>query len=146
MARKVPELCKAYTPGKAEQDLSVRLSRLEHIIETALPQFCAPGTPYSSPLDANAANDRRRSTSVAEDDNPSQTEDQDPSGGTFQSGKWYGNSASGSVAPASVLEQVCKVGSRRYTLADTAAQSCKMWSCRPQLILTNSSVTSETLI
>jgi hypothetical protein len=34
------------------------------------------------------------------------TDEQDPSGGTFQSGKWYGNSASGSVAPASVLEQV----------------------------------------
>ena len=33
-------------------------------------------------------------------------DEQDPSGGTFQSGKWYGNSASGSVAPASVLEQV----------------------------------------
>ncbi|KAF8076452.1 fungal-specific transcription factor domain-containing protein [Lyophyllum atratum] len=107
VARKVPDLCKAYTPGKADQDLSVRLSRLEHIIEMALPQFCTPDTPHSS---GNASNSRRRSMSVGEDDSPSQTEDQDPSGGTFQSGKWYGNSASGSVAPASVLEQLQNVG------------------------------------
>jgi hypothetical protein len=107
VARKVPDLCKAYTPGKADQDLSVRLSRIEHIIEMALPQFCAPGTPNSSSLDASVSHERRRSLSVTEDDARSQTEEQDPSGGTFQSGKWYGNSASGSVAPASVLEQVC---------------------------------------
>lgn len=50
--------------------------------------------------------DRHRSLSGQEDDNRSQTEEQDPSGGTFQSGKWYGISASGSVAPASVLEQL----------------------------------------
>lgn len=106
MARKVPDLCKAYTPGKADQDLSARLSRLEHIIEMALPQFCTPGTPYSS-LDTNPLNERRRSMSVGDDDTRSQTEEQDPSGGSFQSGKWYGNSALGSVAPASVLEQVC---------------------------------------
>ncbi|GLB33863.1 putative fungal specific transcription factor [Lyophyllum shimeji] len=107
VARKVPELCKAYTPGKADQDLSVRLSRLEHIIEMALPQFCTPGTPHSS---GNASNSRRRSMSVGEDESPSQTEDQDPSGGTFQSGKWYGTSASTSVAPASVLEPLQNVG------------------------------------
>jgi hypothetical protein len=39
IARKVPELCKAYTPGKTDQDLSVRLARLEHIVEHALPQY-----------------------------------------------------------------------------------------------------------
>ncbi|TFK43482.1 nuclear protein [Crucibulum laeve] len=105
VARKVPELCKAYTPGKADQDLSARLSRIEHIIEMALPQYCTPGTPGRSPHDTNGSNDRRRSLSD-EDDNRSQTEEQDPSGGTFQSGKWYGNSASGSVAPGSVLEQL----------------------------------------
>ena len=99
VARKVPELCKAYTPGKAEQDLSLRLLRLENIIEAALPQYCTPGTPA---LDF----DQRRSSSIAEDDNNSQPEDQENSGGWFQSGKWYGTSASGSVAPGSVLEQV----------------------------------------
>ncbi|RDB22686.1 putative transcriptional regulatory protein C1F7.11c [Hypsizygus marmoreus] len=110
VARKVPDLCKAYTPGKADQDLSVRLSRLEHIIEMALPQFCTPDTPHSSSFDINAPNGHRRSMSVGEDDTRSQTEEQDPSGGTFQSGKWYGNSASGSVAPASVIEQLQNVG------------------------------------
>lgn len=52
---------------------------------------------------------QRSSPSIAEDDNRSQPDEQDPSGGTFQSGKWYGNSASGSVAPGPVLEQVCIV-------------------------------------
>lgn len=128
MARKVPELCKAYTPGKADQDLSVRLSRIEQIIEMALPQFCAPGTPNSSSLDANMSYERQRSISVTEDDTRSQTEEQDPSGGTFQSGKWYGNSASGSVAPASVLEQVCScvVISLRAFQSNNYLFSCKM--------------------
>jgi len=104
VARKVPELCKAYTPGKTDQDVGVRLSRLEHIIEMVLPQFFSSTTPSSSA----AIGDHRRSRSVGlDDDMQSQHEEQDPSGGTFQSGKWYGNSASGSVAPASVLEQVC---------------------------------------
>lgn len=98
MARKVPELCKAYTPGKTDQDVNSRLARLEHIIEMALPQFCSPNSGYRVPY-----------ISEGDDDSRSQTSDQDPSdpsGGTFHSGKWYGNSASGSVAPASVLEEV----------------------------------------
>ncbi|KAF8897583.1 fungal-specific transcription factor domain-containing protein [Infundibulicybe gibba] len=111
VARKVPELCKAYTPGKADHDLGARIARLEHIIETALPQFCTPGTPGSSIMDVFTSNERPRSSSILEEDAHSQNEEQDPSGGTFQSGKWYGNSASGSVAPASVLEQLQHVGS-----------------------------------
>ena len=51
-----------------------------------------------------------RSPSNGEDDNRSQTEE--PIGGVFQSGKWYGNGALGSVAPASVIEQVCPEGPR----------------------------------
>jgi hypothetical protein len=105
VARKVPELCKAYTPGKNDQDFNFRLSRLEHIIETALPQFCTSESSRSS-LEAVISNGRQRSISPGDDDTRSQTEEQDPSGGTFQSGKWYGNSASGSVAPAPVIEQV----------------------------------------
>jgi hypothetical protein len=79
------------------------LARLEHIIEQALPQYfnSASQSSYES------ADRRARSTSYGPDeDNRSMIDEQDPSGGTFQSGKWYGNSASGSVAPASVLEQV----------------------------------------
>ncbi|KAJ3924061.1 fungal-specific transcription factor domain-containing protein [Lentinula edodes] len=100
IARKVPELCKAYTPGKSDQDLGLRIARLEQIIEMALPQF--------SDLESSGFNvpERQRSMSMTEDDVHSQQEDHDASGGAFQSGKWYGNSASGSIAPASVLEQV----------------------------------------
>ncbi|KAJ3857761.1 fungal-specific transcription factor domain-containing protein [Lentinula lateritia] len=99
IARKVPELCKAYTPGKSDQDLGLRIARLEQIIEMALPQF--------SDLESSGFNvpERQRSMSMTEDDVHSQQEDHDASGGAFQSGKWYGNSASGSIAPASVLEQ-----------------------------------------
>jgi hypothetical protein len=81
----------------------VRLSRLEHIIEMALPQFYTPGTPGSS---ATIGDHRRSGSAGLEDDMQSHHEEQDPSGGTFQSGKWYGNSASSSLATASVLEQV----------------------------------------
>ncbi|KAG6902225.1 hypothetical protein C0995_002857 [Termitomyces sp. Mi166 len=105
-ARKVPDLCKAYTPGKADHDLSARLARLENIIEMALPQYCIPGSSRSF---ANASTSQQRSVSDGDDDSPSQTEDQDPSGGSFQSGKWYGKSALGSVAPSTVLEQLQNV-------------------------------------
>ncbi|KAL4081906.1 fungal-specific transcription factor domain-containing protein [Scleroderma yunnanense] len=104
IARKVPELCKAYTPGKTDQDISVRLARLERIIELALPQ-------YVNTITSTGIADRqhRSSSELPDEDNRSITDEQDPSGGTFQSGKWYGNSASGSVAPASVLEQLANV-------------------------------------
>lgn len=99
----MPELCKAYTPGKTDQDLSLRLCRLEQIIEMALPQFCTGSS--STPPEATIG--LRRSISSGYDDTRSQTEEQEPTSGTFQSGKWYGSSASGSVAPAPVIEQVC---------------------------------------
>jgi len=120
IARKVPDLCKAYTPGKIDQDLSVRVSRLEHIIELALPQFCSPETPSLYSNDGNMTVGRHRSASNGEDDNRSQTEE--PVGGVFQSGKWYGNGASGSVAPASVIEQVCSNGSREKMLPELLPQ------------------------
>ncbi|KAI0036765.1 hypothetical protein K488DRAFT_14739, partial [Vararia minispora EC-137] len=93
-ARKVPELCKAYTPGKPDQDIHLRLARLEHIIEIALPQYATR---------PSLSNDRR---SVSPSGAHSQADEEDLSGGTFQSGRWYGNSASGSVAPGSLLEQL----------------------------------------
>jgi hypothetical protein len=106
VARKVPELCKAYTPGKTDQDISVRLARLEHIIELALPQyFHSPDSPSVAPSDRL----NRACSEGPDEDNRSITDELGPSGGTFQSGKWYGNSASGSVAPASVLEQLANV-------------------------------------
>ncbi|KAF7292437.1 Zn(2)-C6 fungal-type domain-containing protein [Mycena chlorophos] len=91
ISRKVPELCKPYMPGKTDSnDLAARLARVEHIIEVALPQF--------------ASLDPRRSIQTDEDAR-SNPDDQDPRGGSFQSGRWFGNSASGSIAPGSVLEQ-----------------------------------------
>lgn len=77
------------------------MARLERIIELALPQYGNATTPVST-------TDRllRSSSELPDEDNRSVIDEQDPSGGTFQSGKWFGNSASGSVAPASVLEQV----------------------------------------
>ncbi|KAJ3570396.1 hypothetical protein NP233_g4431 [Leucocoprinus birnbaumii] len=108
IARRVPELCKAYTPGKADHDLNARIARLEQIIEAALPQFWSGN---SASNDSHSGSQRPRSPSLPEDDNRSLTDEQDPSGGIFQSGKWYGNSASGSVAPSSVLEQLQHVPS-----------------------------------
>lgn len=90
-------------PGKTDQDVNVRLARLEHIIEMALPQFCPPGTP--NPMDPSGSGSHRFSM-PQDDETRSLPDEQDPRGGTFQSGKWYGNSASGSIAPGSVLEQV----------------------------------------
>ncbi|KAF9567328.1 hypothetical protein CPC08DRAFT_703234 [Agrocybe pediades] len=106
VARKVPELCKAYTPGKADQDLNARITRLEQIVEMALPQFCVPDPSSSFTSERNPATTRHRTASSGEDDSNSQNEEQDPSGGIFQSGNWYGASASGSVVPASVIEQI----------------------------------------
>ncbi len=106
IARKVPELCKAYTPGKADQDLNARVSRLEQIVEMALPQFCTPSTSTNSATELNSAQSRHRMTPNFDDDNKSQPEDQETSGETFQSGTWYGTSVSGSIAPGALIQQV----------------------------------------
>ncbi|KAI0004998.1 fungal-specific transcription factor domain-containing protein [Russula compacta] len=104
VARKVPELCKAYTPGKPDQDIHLRLARLEHIIEIALPQF-ASGSGLSSKN--GWSRERAQSLSPSVDAGAhSQAEEDDFGSGTLQCGKWYGTSASGSVAPASVLQQL----------------------------------------
>ncbi|KAF5363248.1 hypothetical protein D9756_000428 [Leucocoprinus leucothites] len=116
VARRVPELCKAYTPGKADHDLNARIARLEQIIEAALPQYWSGDGIHH---DANSSLQRTRSPSIPEDDNRSLTDEQDPSGGIFQSGKWYGNSASGSVAPSSVVEQLQYVPSLAVTNGTT---------------------------
>lgn len=97
-------MCKAYTPGKPDQDIHLRLARLEHIIEVALPQFASgSGITFKDQW----PRERVRSFSPdADTGSHSQAEEDDFGSGTFQSGKWYGTSASGSVAPASVLQQV----------------------------------------
>ncbi|RPD67176.1 hypothetical protein L226DRAFT_549800 [Lentinus tigrinus ALCF2SS1-7] len=104
IARKVPELCKSYTPGKTDQDIHVRLARLEQIIETALPHYWSQGN--ATPLSDSGSHDKRRSMSPMDDGNRSQPEEEDPSGGMFESGRWYGKSAAGLVAAPAVLEQL----------------------------------------
>lgn len=123
IARKVPELCKAYTPGKTDQDVHVRLARLEHIVEAALPQYWSQGHGHTAGS-PDTQSDRRRSMSPGADDgNRSQPEDEDPCEGMFDSGRWYGKSASGSVAAPVVLEQV------RWPNHIDAHRSDRMRSC-----------------
>ncbi|KAH9049062.1 fungal-specific transcription factor domain-containing protein [Lactarius hengduanensis] len=105
VARKVPELCKAYTPGKPDQDIHLRLARLEHIIEVALPEFASGSGPTSKDRWPRE-HARSLSPSGADTGTHSQAEDDDIGSGTFQSGRWYGTSASGSIAPSSVLQQL----------------------------------------
>ncbi|KAF8486532.1 fungal-specific transcription factor domain-containing protein [Gautieria morchelliformis] len=39
VSRKLPELCRPYTPGRSDHDVHARIARLEQIIEIALPQY-----------------------------------------------------------------------------------------------------------
>lgn len=105
IARKVPELCQPYTPGKSDQDLAARLTRVEQVIQAALPQhWSATHSGHSS--DAN--NERTESHSPgADDDRGSQADDEDVGAGIYESGSWFGTSASGSVAAPAMLEKVC---------------------------------------
>ncbi|KAH8830529.1 fungal-specific transcription factor domain-containing protein [Flagelloscypha sp. PMI_526] len=92
ISRKVPHLCKAYTPGKSEQDMEARIARLESIIEVALPQYCINGSPHDM-----------------DDDAYSQGDDQEPAGGLQSDGKWYGVSVTPGVAPGELLQQLQRV-------------------------------------
>lgn len=120
IARKVPELCKAYTPGKTDQDINLRLSRLEHIVEVALPHYWRSAT--SGSLD-----DRQRSNSPGvDDDNRSQADDEDTNGGVYESGKWYGNTAFAYIAAPAVLSKVRPpiIWSLRVTLRSGTVGKC----------------------
>ncbi|CAG7848690.1 SubName: Full=Uncharacterized protein {ECO:0000313/EMBL:CCA69088.1} [Serendipita indica DSM 11827] len=96
-SRKVPELCKGYTPGKSENDLHLRIARLERIIEQALPNFAHDSlSDHGSPTLHNDARSRASSP-----DDPA------TKGGSLQSGgAYFGNSALGSVASMPILEQL----------------------------------------
>ena len=106
VARKVPELFKAYTPGKADQDINARVTRLEQIIEVALPQFCASDGLLAIRSERNSIQSRHRSPTAYDDDSKSLPDDHEPGGGgTFDSGNWYGTSVSGSIAPGALIKQ-----------------------------------------
>lgn len=130
VARKVPELCKNYQPGKQE-DFNARLNRLEQIIELALPQFAnaeftAPSSPHESgfglpypsegywsapgaerngmDLDARFNQDGPKSPASSRSGSP-KPDDHAPAGGMLESGRWFGTSALGSVYSRPILEQ-----------------------------------------
>lgn len=106
VARKVPELCHAYQPGKGEGDLHLRLARVEQILELALPQFSGTSSPGSA--DHVHLHRHHREMSILSSPDDSNREDDLPNGGagTLQSGRWFGASAVGSVSSAPILEQV----------------------------------------
>lgn len=97
VARKVPELCKGYTPGKSENDLHIRIARLERIIERAFPNSYEEGfSDRGSPTPQGEG--RSRASSPA---------DPATQGGSLQvGGAYFGNSALGSVSSMPILEQV----------------------------------------
>jgi len=105
VARKVPELCKGYTPGKSENDLHMRIARLEQIIEVALPQYAAM-SPRADTMLMMGEHPESRSRSSTPDDDMKGSDAHEPSGGILQSGKFYGTSALGSVSSAAILEPV----------------------------------------
>jgi hypothetical protein len=96
IARKVPELCKAYSPGKPDQDVHSRLARIESVLEAAVPQLW-------SQSDINFG---RRSVSPGLEDDTGIAEGNDNMTGVFYRGSWLGSSAVGSIASPIVLEQV----------------------------------------
>ncbi|CAE6394799.1 unnamed protein product [Rhizoctonia solani] len=137
IARRVPELCKNYTPGKGEGDLNLRIARLEQIIEMALPHISASVSISSSgeivsPQQGQHSFSRSASPSNDTDEGITTGATLDIAGGTLQSGKWYGTSALGSVNVAPILEQLQHNGistGRPTTLDDiqqpTAAEKLK---------------------
>jgi len=128
VARKVPELCHAYQPGKAEGDLHARLSRVERIIEIALPQYAGAGL-SGTPDHASMRPPPLPITPKQRDSSPSSSredelrEDEIPNAvGTLQDhgGPFYGDEALGSVNATPILEQVYE--GRRYEISMSAHQ------------------------
>lgn len=129
VARKVPELCKNYQPGKTE-DFNARLSRIEQIIEHAFPQYAtgemtSPPSPrdfgsFSGNLPGsngqwgqNGTSDQAMELDRSQDDPKSTASSRssspgpgEPSGGMLEAGKWFGTSALGSVNSRPIIEQL----------------------------------------
>jgi hypothetical protein len=96
VSRKVPELCKAYSPGKPDQDVHSRLARIESVLEAAVPQLWSQSDHSFS----------CRSASPGVEDDTGIPEGNDNMTGVFYRGSWLGSSAVGSIASPIVLEQV----------------------------------------
>ena len=96
ISRKVPELCKAYSPGKPDQDVHSRLTRIESVLEAAVPQLWSQSDHNFGP----------RSVSPGMEDDTGIADGNDNMTGVFYKGSWLGSSAVGSIASPIVLEQV----------------------------------------
>ncbi|KAF8308158.1 hypothetical protein DL93DRAFT_2043015, partial [Clavulina sp. PMI_390] len=125
IARKVPELCHAYQPGKAEGDLHARLSRVERIIEIALPQY-ASGS-LSARDSSPGPSDSSHEDQLREDELPSAV-------GTLQdqSGPFFGDEALGSVNAAPILEQASHFRCLTRPSADKFLQMIHDYGVSPQ--------------
>ena len=75
------------------------------MLATALPDYWRGSQP-------GGPNGRSSMSPGVDDEKNSQADDEDVSGGIYESGRWYGNAASGSVAASAMLE---KVSSSRIT-------------------------------
>ena len=106
VSRKVPELCKAYSPGKPDQDVHSRLARIESVLESAVPQLW-------SQSDHNFGH---RSVSPGMEDDSGIAEGNDNMTGVFYRGSWLGSSAVGSIASPIVLEQVRSMSKTYFIL------------------------------
>jgi hypothetical protein len=106
VSRKVPELCKAYSPGKPDQDVHSRLARIESVLEAALPQLWSQSDHGHN----------RGSASPAMEDDTGIPEGNDNMTGVFYRGSWLGSSAVGSIASPIVLEQVCSQSNTHFIL------------------------------
>ncbi|KZS97957.1 hypothetical protein SISNIDRAFT_436686 [Sistotremastrum niveocremeum HHB9708] len=136
IARKVPELCKAYTPGKSEQDLHLRLSRIENIIERALPHLAKDADLESGFADGSLG--RQRSPSGSPDDD---ADDDDGAAGRLTSGRWHGVSAIGSVSSGPILEQLQtimpqgNIGQQDSAIRDSISHLSRLSQCSKELAL-----------
>ncbi len=159
----MPELCKNYQPGKTE-DINARLSRIEQIIELALPQFAnaeyilplSPRDPGSfsgglpdgnwqdgsgstsglqaMDVDGNQNRDGLKSASSSRSNSP-KPETHGPSGGSLESGKWFGTSALGSVNMRPIIEQVSSPMGRSAPAHLSASYKSPLVETMPSLIL-----------
>lgn len=132
----MPELCHAYQPGKAEGDLHARLSRVERILEIALPQYAGTSGGASSPGSSDMkppppmsslAAPREASPSSSHEDEL--REDELPNAvGTLQdqSGPFFGDEALGSVNATPILEQV---GHDRFLCQSSLLKLPRVVSC-----------------
>lgn len=117
VSRKVPHKCIPYTPGKGidPQDVNMRLTRLEQIVEVALPQYA--NGPFA--MDSGMSLDRPMSSSP-------DAEGMGAVNAILDKGsdnKWSAESTPGPSGSAPILHQVCAT----VTGARSSYRSC---SCR----------------